>query len=313
MAEDDATRGWLPVLGLSLAAAALSVVPPVLLIFVPFGLLLLGLAPDRPFLAVAGAVLAATAMLGAATGPLWYAERGWVYVLAAWFLLASVLMPPDTSFFPRGLLAVAATFASTTLALLVRPGGWTRVDAALAAQFRSGASQVAQMWRSAGLGQFGGDVAKAASRAATMQAELYPALLALASLAALAVAWWGYRRLVRADPRPLARLRDFRFHDELVWLVILGLALWLVPLGVPGRALPRVGLNLLVFMGTLYAFRGVAVLLAMTGTPGPLGAILAALVFIFLYPFVMGAALIVGLSDTWLDFRTRRREAGGVS
>jgi uncharacterized membrane protein len=140
--------------------------------------------------------------------------------------------------------------------------------------------------------------------AADFQAMLYPALLALASIAALAVAWWAYRRLAVRDVSPLGRLRDFSFNDGLAWVLIAGALLLLLPLNDPAA---RTGSNLLAFMAALYALRGVAVLLVIGGVPGPLGIAFGALLVLFLYPIVMAAAVVVGLSDTWLDIRTRRR------
>jgi hypothetical protein len=40
--------------------------------------------------------------------------------------------------------------------------------------------------------------------------------------------------------------------------------------------------------------------------PGPLGWLLVALAGLLLYPIAMVAMFAVGLSDTWLDLRTRR-------
>ena len=88
-----------------------------------------------------------------------------------------------------------------------------------------------------------------------------------------------------------------------VWVLIGGLALLLLPLdGLADRA----GGNLLVFMAALYALRGAAVLLVVGGSPGLLGWLLVALVGLLLYPLVMIAMFAIGLSDTWLDLRTRR-------
>ncbi len=296
------------ILGLALSAATLSVVPPVLLIFVPLGITLLALAPGRPFLQVAGVVLLATLFLGTPDGRVWYAERGWALTLGAWFVLASALRP-RWRFLSRSLASVGAS-AATVAAIFAARGGWRPLDDAIGRRFRESAAQVEALWRQAGLGNWAQELASAASRAAEMQAVLYPALLALASVAALGVAWWGYGRLVGAEGEPLGALRDFRFRDELVWLAIAGLLLALLPLG---AAAGRIGENLLVVMAALYAVRGSGVLLSMVRKPSPLGAVVAALLLLLLYPFVMGAALVVGLSDTWLDFRTRRGEAGGAS
>jgi len=49
-----------------------------------------------------------------------------------------------------------------------------------------------------------------------------------------------------------------------------------------------------------------AVLLVLGGVPGPFGIALAVVVTIVLYPLVMAATILLGLTDTWLDLRTRR-------
>ena len=55
---------------------------------------------------------------------------------------------------------------------------------------------------------------------------VFPALLALESLAALALAWATYHRLSRARlGAPLRPLREFRFNDQLVWGLIVGLTI----------------------------------------------------------------------------------------
>lgn len=311
MSGSGAGRGWGTVLALSLAAALLSVVPPVLLIFVPLGLLLLAEGPEQMGPVVLGAALVATGFLGRPDGPLWYAERGWALVLGAWFVLVGAARPA-ARFLPRALLSVLGAALTAALALTAR-GGWGSIDAAVEQQFRRGAQQAVSALQQVQSGKLGTDFAAVVPQAAKLQALIYPALLGLASLAALGVAWWGVRRLVHRDAQPLSPLPEFRFRDELVWLVIAGLALVLLPLGAGAQ---RAGSNVLTFMGVLYAVRGAAVLLAMIGGLGPVATVVTVLLLVLLAPalaILMGAALVVGLTDTWLDFRTRRREAGGLS
>jgi hypothetical protein len=73
-----------------------------------------------------------------------------------------------------------------------------------------------------------------------------------------------------------------------------------------GAALTRTGGNLLAFMGVLYALRGFAVMLWLFGTPGVLGAVFGAVVFLLLYPIVMVTTMMVGLTDTWLNLRANK-------
>lgn len=144
---------------------------------------------------------------------------------------------------------------------------------------------------------------------------VYPALLALESLAALALAWATYHRFSRARlGAPLRPLRDFRFNDQLVWGLIVGLTIMLLP---TLTALSGVGKNLLVFFGALYALRGLGVL-SWFMAPGSLGLTLGVGFVMLAAPVVnffaalgfilLGiAALALGLGDTWADWRSRAR------
>jgi hypothetical protein len=305
-------RGWGTVVGLSLVAAALSVAHPALLIFVPLALLVLALPPREPKHLVIGGVLLAVLLLGPTGEPLWYMERGWALLLGAWFVIMVVGLP-DASFITRALAAVGVSAASAVLALLVRGrAGLEQADWVVAGQLQSSATEVASALsggRGAGEGLLA-QFADAVYRTAELQALLFPALLALASLSALAVAWWGYRRLTDREPQPLRPLREFRFHDEPVWLFIAGVMLLLLPLD---AVFSRAGSNMLLFMSALYALRGFAVLLAIAGSPGPLLIMLGVAATIILYPLVMTATIVVGLTDTWLDLRARRQRARGRS
>ncbi|HVX40584.1 MAG TPA: DUF2232 domain-containing protein [Gemmatimonadaceae bacterium] len=145
--------------------------------------------------------------------------------------------------------------------------------------------------------------------------QVFPALLALESLAALALAWSAFHRFsrTRVGP-PLHPLRDFRFNDQLVWGLIVGLVIMLLP---TLSSLNGVGKNLLVFFGALYALRGFGVL-SWFMSPGRL-ALTLAIGFVMLFAPVLNyiaalafmmlgvAALALGLGDTWADWRSRAR------
>ena len=125
-------------------------------------------------------------------------------------------------------------------------------------------------------------------------------LLALQTLAALALGWAIFQRLsrVRVGP-PLGALRGFRFNDQLVWGLAVGLTILLLPAFAEAQA---IGLNLVVFFAMLYFVRGLGVLAWVS--KGGLFVILA--VVLALFPPVLSA---VGLSDTWLDWRSRAKAA----
>ena len=131
-----------------------------------------------------------------------------------------------------------------------------------------------------------------------------PAVLALETLAALGLAWALFHRLsrTRIGP-PLARLREFRFNDQLVWGLVVGITLLILP---ALAELREAGINLIVFFGALYLLRGFGVL---TWFLNPRGLVLAALVLVapIAWPFFSAAALWFGLGDTWFDWRSRPR------
>lgn len=308
MAERRGGRGWGRVLGLLLVCIAFSAVQPALLVFVPFGLLTLGLPPRRPVTVIAGLIMLGAALAGMRPEGLAAVERAWALLVGGWFLLAIVLMPRQ-GFVTRGLTAVGGAYASGLGLLALRDGALARIDEAFAARLRNGAATAAQAWGGTGESGAGEELAGAIRQAAEIQVAVYPALLALATLAGLAVAWWAWGRLARRPDGGLAPLREFRFSDALIWVLILGIALVLVP-SAPAL-LGRAGSNLLAFMVALYALRGFAVALFVWGVPGPGGMVLAALATVLLYPVVVATSVMLGVFDTWLDIRTRRPASPG--
>ena len=293
---------WATTIALALIAAGFSVINPALLIFVPLAFLLIALEPRRSWLALIGVMLLIVTFVGQSGGALWWFGRGWALMLSAWFVVAVALLP-HWPFIMRALAAIAGTAVSAALLFLVNRTGWESLDWTVGTQLRNGAADVLAFWGA----RFGdqpwvADMTRAVYRFADWQAAAFPALTGIASLASLALAFWLWRRLVAQDPRPLGRLRDFRFSDELVWIVVAGILLVVFPFAAP---VTRTGANLLTFMAALYALRGVAVMLSLFGTPGVVGVVFGGIVFLMLYPIVMATTLMVGLTDTWLDLRTR--------
>jgi uncharacterized protein YybS (DUF2232 family) len=138
---------------------------------------------------------------------------------------------------------------------------------------------------------------------------LYPALLALAAIAGLRLAWAWYHRIAgRPVGSPPAPFSAFGFSDQLIWGWVLGLAMALLPEPEPVRV---IGANILLVWSALYATRGIAVFVAgARRTPASVLAALA-LVTVILLPFVLCGLTLVGLADTWLDFRRRLTPSTG--
>lgn len=299
---DGDRREWKRAVGLFLLLLAFSSISPMVLVGLPFVLLVL-LLPIRRFGALGLAALVLVLSLGTqdATG-LWYAERGWALLVGGWFV-ALTLRWPAARFSARGMGAAAGALLTTTAWFAVKPVAWSVLDWRMGERIREGvatAMQTVQLVR-------GGDpvptaLADAVYSTAETQALLFPALVALSSVAALGVAWWMYVRVALGRKGALGPLKDFRFNDHLVWLFVGGL---LALLAGAGELWTRAGSNAVLFMGALYALRGAAVVLFVNGGISALGVLAVTLGMLFLAPAVLVGALVIGLGDTWLDIRTR--------
>ena len=238
-------------------------------------------------------------------------ERGWILLVAGVFGLASVL-GRDRPFFGRALATVLASFVIALVGMGAGAGSFerlqlivsgefvTRNQATLAA-FDAGAEDIVGAASNSEAVALSLEETKERLRVAPqISGMLAPALLALQTLAALALGWALYHRLSRIRIGPaLAPLREFRFNDQLVWGLAVGLTILLLPAFAEAQA---VGLNLVVFFAMLYFVRGLGVLAWVT--KGGVFVILA--VLFSLFPPALGA---LGLSDTWLDWRSRAKAA----
>ena len=224
--------------------------------------------------------------------------RASAVLLSGTFLALTLWRPSNGP--GRALTATAAAGAALLVWMRGLGIGWpqlvTGVDHDLAAY------QVAlgDQWRNAGASP---ELIARATDAMHSVAQLFPGLLAIAGIAGLRLAWaWYHRLAARPLGVPPAPFRAFAFNDQLVWALVAALGLALVPVAEPWRL---VGANLLLVLGTLYAVRGLAVFLAQSGrVTGPVGGVLA-VIAMFLLPFVVGGLTLLGLADTWLDFRRR--------
>lgn len=267
------------------------------IIGVPAAMAILTFEPPQSGTAILALLLLAGAALGLReAGPLWYIERGWALLLAGGFAFGTALAP-RRRVFDRSLAAVVIAGTSVAALGALRPQLLADLDWRISAQF----TRALAVYDFETVG--GRSMEAAVQRVASLWEAVYPALLALASISALGVVGYIIGR-IRGESKPLPPLREFRFGDHLVWGLVLGLVLLVLPADAwAGRA----GANLVTVMGGLYLLRGLAVLVwlgaAVLSSGWVIGAwVLAALV---LYPVTLGAALVMGVSDTWLDLRSR--------
>ena len=261
--------------------------------------------------AAVAAVFAVFVAVGVpAPGGVWYIERGWAIVLAGWFVVLTMRWP-RSRFFPRAFAAVAATTALVGLLLMVRPGSWSTVNWVLTEGLMRTASFIAQVLMESDPEAYSTGGLNTAYEWTAQLGRLLPALLGLSSLSGLAVAWWAYVRLSAGSRLGLGPLRDFRFNDHFVWLLLIGLALLVFG---SGEGWTSGGGNAVVFMGGLYAMRGAAVLLFLSGGVTGFGVLFLVVGMLFLSPVLISGALLVGVGDTWFDLRSKAEAiAGGKS
>jgi hypothetical protein len=298
------TRGeWKRAVALFLVVVSISPVPSTVLVGVPFVLLMLML-PARRLGGLAFAALVAFVVTAGSEGMggLWYMERGWAVLVGGWFV-AATLRWPDHSLTARSMRAVGGAAFTALAYFLTQPGSWGVLDFAVGERMRFSVDTTLEALR---LLQGGENLAPALVQAVVATSEwqhaLFPGLLGLASLAALGLAWWMYTRAGLGQRGALAPLTEFRFNDHYVWVFIGGL---LLIVSGSGETLTRTGSNAVVFMGGLYALRGMAVVLFVNGGLTIFSAILTALALLFLAPVLVTGAVLIGLGDTWLDVRSR--------
>lgn len=269
------------------------------------------------WLAVVAIVLGwCAAMAPVGTGPGEYRSlvQGWTLLLAASFGLASLLTPGER-FLTRALSALGIATVVAFAVAISTPNGVSSVRSVMKEEFSRRTEETVSVvnematspvWRSAAernpsldsmVKSNETDLRNIGDRAP----RTVPALVALESLLALAMAWVIYHRVASADLGPaLGSLKEFRFNDQLIWGLAVGATIFFLPVFADGR---DAGLNLLVFFGALYLLRGVGVLSFMTRSKWAATLLIVMTIFA---PLMLGAlALGIGVGDTWMDWRTR--------
>lgn len=267
--------------------------------------------------------------------------RGWALCLAAAFGLVC-LASPARAFLSRALgallLAGTVTLFGVTAGEGVAGEPFAPMSQVLVREYQQRLDGSLQVWRERAASPtwrgFAERFPEAAARAGRMEGvlvalaepapatsgagsgasalvRLAPALLALESLMALALGWAAYHRLARARiGPPLGALRDLRFNDQLVWGVVVGATILLLPTLSAWRT---AGINLVAFFGTLYALRGAGVVTwwvpdRFAGWV-PLGLVLLVplLGAMWFLLALLAVTFALGLGDTWRDFRAGAR------
>jgi hypothetical protein len=149
----------------------------------------------------------------------------------------------------------------------------------------------------------------------------WPGMLALQTLAGLALAWHLHLRLAPTESStpapaaaPPARFRDFRMGDGWVWGIVAWLGVLILPVS---NALQVAGTNVGLVTSVLYMLRGAAIVVTFAEAFGVsvvalvlVAGIAAALAVPLL--FVLPGLCTLGITDTWYQYRRRLAAARGA-
>jgi len=301
----ESGRGrWSTAVGLTFAVLVLSILDTLALVVLPLAILVVALPTEkRGRWVVVGVVLWAIGLI-LSGGTLALLSRGWALVLGSAFLIVTSARP-EWRVVSRALAATVSTLAASAVVLLVT-GQMSTLDSTIRGHLATVSTMaIGDLQSRMPDATWLADLRTATEQITEVQATIFPALLALQSIAALALVAWWIRRLGRSESSSfvLAPLKEFRFNDQLIWILIGAVVLLLLPLAPWGS---RMALNALIVMAALYALRGLAVFIFLaTGSKSVPTMVLGALAFVFLYPVAITAALLMGVGDTWLDVRRR--------
>ena len=271
-----------------------------MLVAIPF-LLLVGTNTVRGY-AILGATLIAIIIVMA--GPydgMWYLERGWALLLGGCFVGLSIVRP-KMKISDRALEAVFGALVLAAILMTLMSGAWNIVDWVISDRVRATVAQVIALGGSEGLAPA---LIPALYQTAEVQILIFPALTALASMSALLLSWWLFIFFSGRSEEALGLVKNFRFNDHLIWMLVVGLFLLFTRWSEP---LQRLGSNAVVFIGALCAVRGAAVIVFITGGFSVLGYAMTLFGLVIVPPIVLGGAVLIGIADIYLDFRKRSEQ-----
>lgn len=291
---------WLRAGVLCILVLLTSTARPSVLVAVPF-LLLVGTNALRGY-AILGATLIAIIIVMA--GPydgMWYLERGWALLLGGCFVGLSIVRP-KMKISDRALEAVFGALVLVAILMTLMSGAWNIVDWVISDRVRATVAQVIALGGSEGLAPA---LMTAFYQTAEVQILIFPALTALASMSALLLSWWLFIFFSGRSEEALGSVKNFRFNDHLIWMLVVGLFLLFTRWSEP---LQRLGSNAVVFIGALCAVRGAAVIVFITGGFSVLGYAMTLFGLVIVPPIVLGGAVLIGIADIYLDFRKRSEQ-----
>jgi len=294
------TSDWLRAGVLFVLVLLTSTARPSVLVAVPFLVLVVTSMPHRYAIFSATLVAMLIVMVGPYDG-MWYLERGWALLLGGSFVGLSIARP-KMKISDRALEAVFGALMVAVILMILIPGAWNVVDWVISDRVRSTVAQVIALGGGEGLAPA---LITALYQTAEIQILIFPALTALASMSALLLSSWLFTSFSGRSEEVLGSVKNFRFNDHLIWILVVGLFLLFTRWSEP---LQRVGSNAIVFIGALCAVRGAAVIVFITGGFSVLGYAMTIFGLVIVPPIVLGGAVLIGIADIYLDFRKRSEQ-----
>ncbi|MBT8461090.1 MAG: YybS family protein, partial [Gemmatimonadetes bacterium] len=228
-------RGWTLARASLLVVATLLLSPmsPVWFVFVPLALLLLAFRSEDWMSVAVAAVILGLGFAGSRPGGIeWFVPRAWSLIAGGAFVAVSIGRGRN-AWLDRSLQAIGVGLAFVLLIGLARPGVLEGVNWWMTGEIRQAAvaaGGILEQLQGSADPEIRRQLEVAVQRWVGFQQDVYPAMLLLATVAALGLAWFGFERLSGRFRSP-GPLREFRFSNHLIWLLIGGLCLLVLPLG----------------------------------------------------------------------------------
>lgn len=261
---------------------------------------------SQPIAGLIGAISVALLVVGSGDGSRLGAATSTYIVLASGAFVSLVLLRPDT-ILRQALRSMFLGGVATALLIQAIWGGeaWS----ALAWEATRDASLTMRL-----IVEVAPDAFPIYEPMVRFISMTWPGMLALQTLAGLALAWQLHRRIAAsaiAESAPRVRFKDFAIGDGWVW----GIVAWLGVLILPVSSFLHVaGTNVGLVAGTLYVLRGAAIVATFAEAFGVsaltlvLAAAAAAALALPLL-FVLPGLCTLGITDTWYQYRRRLAEA----
>ena len=262
---------------------------------------------SQPIAGLIAAVSAALLVVSGGNGSRLGAATSAYIVLATGAFVSLVLLRPDT-ILRQALRSIALGGAAT--AVLIQGIWGSSAWGALAWEATRDASLTMR-----GIVEVAPDAFPIYEPMVRFISMTWPGMLALQTLAGLALAWQLYRRVatsatgeVAVTPvPPLMRFKDFAIGDGWVWGIVAWLGVLILPVS---SALHVAGTNVGLVAGALYVLRGAAIVATFAEAFGVsalalviVGATAAALAVPLL--FLLPGLCTLGITDTWYHYRRR--------